>query len=72
MAENEKRPIKGGEFIIKDSTSENTFIPEDINEEQQMIQQMCVDFIKNELLPNIDKMEKQEGDSVPKMLEKVG
>ena len=45
--------LKGGEFIIKDSSSEDTFIPEDINEEQQMIRQMCVDFINNELLPNM-------------------
>jgi alkylation response protein AidB-like acyl-CoA dehydrogenase len=64
--------LKGGEFIIKDSTFQDTFIPEDINEEQEMIRQMCVDFIKNELLPNIERMEKQEGDSVPNMLEKVG
>ena len=64
--------LKGGEFIIKDSNFQDTFIPEDINEEQAMIRQMCIDFIKNELLPNVEKMEMQEGDSVPNMLENVG
>lgn len=64
--------LKGGEFIIKESTTKDAFIPEDINEEQKMIRQMCIDFINNELMPNIEKMEKQEGDIVPQMLEKVG
>ncbi len=64
--------LKGGEFMIKDSAFQDTFIPEDINEEQEMIKQMCIDFIKNELVPNTDKIEKQEGDIVPKTLEKMG
>jgi alkylation response protein AidB-like acyl-CoA dehydrogenase len=64
--------LKGGEFIIKESSFKDAFIPEDINEEQEMIQQMCIDFLKNEITPNIEKLEKQEGDIVPKMLEKVG
>src|SRR5690606_2627508 len=63
--------LKGGEFIIKESTIKDTFIPEEINEEQRMIQKMCLDFIKTELLPNMEKMEKQEGDIVPNMLEKA-
>lgn len=38
--------LKGGEFIIKESTAEGTFIPEDINEEQSMVRQMVRDFAK--------------------------
>ncbi len=38
--------LKGGEFIIKESAAEDTFIPEDINEEQKMVRAMVRDFAK--------------------------
>lgn len=38
--------LKGGEFIIKESAAADTFIPEDINEEQSMARQMVRDFAK--------------------------
>lgn len=38
--------LKGGEFIVKESAAEDTFIPEDINEEQKMVRQMVRDFAK--------------------------
>lgn len=38
--------LKGGEFLIKESAAEDTFIPEDINEEQKMVRQMVRDFAK--------------------------
>ncbi len=36
--------LKGGEFVIKESAAADTFIPEDINEEQAMARQMVRDF----------------------------
>ncbi len=38
--------LKGGEFVIKESRAEDTFIPEEFNEEQKMVQQMVRDFRK--------------------------
>ena len=38
--------LKGGEFLVKDSKPEDIFIPEDFTEEQKMVHQMVVDFIK--------------------------
>lgn len=38
--------LKGGEFIVKESAAEDTFIPEDINEDQKMVRQMVKDFAK--------------------------
>ena len=64
--------LKGGEFIIKDTDYLDTFIPEELNEEQLMIRDMCQDFIKNEIDPNIEKIEKQEDNIAAKILEKVG
>jgi alkylation response protein AidB-like acyl-CoA dehydrogenase len=64
--------LKGGEFIIKDSTPEQTFIPEDLNEEQQMVRQMCKDFLAQEIEPNRQKIEKQLDNINVTLLEKMG
>jgi len=64
--------LKGGAFIIQDSQAENTFIPEDFNEEQLMIRNMCADFMQNELIPNLDKLENAEFDVAVDLLKKMG
>lgn len=64
--------LKGGEFLIKDSTVESTFIPEDANEEQLMIRQMTKDFMENEILPVNEKIEKQEEGVTVGVMEKMG
>ena len=64
--------LKGGEFLIRDSRPEDTFIPEEINEEQQMVKQMAEDFLKNELAPNREKIEKQEPGVAVGLLKKMG
>lgn len=52
--------LTGGQFLIRDSRPEDVFIPEQFNEEQLMIKQMAVDFLKTEIDPNRAKIEKQE------------
>lgn len=64
--------LKGGEFLIRDSRPEDTFIPEEINEEQQMIKQVAQDFLKNELYPNRERVEKQEPGVAVGLLKKMG
>lgn len=65
--------LKGGEFLIKNSTPESTFIPEEMNEEQQMIMQTVEDFVQNSIVPNINKIEKQaEGVTVNLLKEAAG
>jgi alkylation response protein AidB-like acyl-CoA dehydrogenase len=65
-------PIKGGEFIIRKTSPSEIFIPEEWNEEQQMIAQMCDDFIEKEILPNIDRIDKMEDGLMPSLLDKAG
>lgn len=38
--------IRGGEFLLKESSIKDTYIPEEFNEEQIMVQDMCIDFAK--------------------------
>jgi alkylation response protein AidB-like acyl-CoA dehydrogenase len=51
--------LKGGEFVIKETNYKDVFIPEDMNEEQGMIREMCNDFIVQDVIPKQDKIANQ-------------
>ncbi len=70
--ESKSKLLKGGEFLIKDSKIEDTFIPEELNEEQLMIKNTVEEFIKNEVKPLDKKLEKQEEGLMVSLIEKVG
>ncbi len=64
--------IQGGEWIIKEVKAEDVFIPEDFNEEQIMVRDMCSQFLDTEVLPVADRMDKLEPGLMPGLLEKAG
>lgn len=64
--------LKGGEFLIKDSKAQDTFIPEDFNDEQLMVKDMVIDFLNSEVLPNMDRIEVQEEGLSVSILKKMG
>jgi alkylation response protein AidB-like acyl-CoA dehydrogenase len=64
--------LKGGEFIIKESTTEMVFTPEDYTEEQLMVRQMASDFVEKEVMANWKRIEKQEEGFTPSLLRKAG
>jgi alkylation response protein AidB-like acyl-CoA dehydrogenase len=64
--------LKGGEWIIKESDPSNTFIPEDFNEEQKMVMEMCEQFLATDILPVIDRIEKLEPGLMPSLVLKAG
>ncbi|RLD21636.1 MAG: acyl-CoA dehydrogenase, partial [Bacteroidetes bacterium] len=69
----EKTAIKGGEFLIRDTDAQDIFIPEEWNEEQQMIAQTCKDFIETEVFPHLDELDSQKNpDLMPSLLDKAG
>lgn len=65
-------PIKGGEFLVRDVTAAEVFIPEEWTEEQQMIAQTCDDFIEQEVTPVLDRIDKMEEGLMQQLLEKAG
>jgi len=65
-----KSQLKGGEFLLKESTIEDIFIPEDFNEEQKMIRQTAYDFLVQEVLPHAKKIDKQEDNTLLDVLGK--
>jgi alkylation response protein AidB-like acyl-CoA dehydrogenase len=63
---------KGGEFIIKETLAQDIFIPEQWTEEQQMMKQTCDDFINQEIMPILDRIDSQEEGLMPSLLDKAG
>jgi hypothetical protein len=49
--------LKGGEFLIKETNASDIFIPEEIDEEQQMIVQTCEDFLETEVFPILERID---------------
>ena len=64
--------LKGGEWLIKESNPFDTFTPEDFNEEQLMVKDMCLQFLATEVIPVIDKIDKQEAGLMQSLLDKAG
>lgn len=64
--------LKGGEWLIKESNAFETFTPEDFNEEQQMVKDMCLQFLNTEVLPAIDRIDKMEPGLMPSLMTKAG
>lgn len=67
----ESLPLKGGEFLIKDAAASSIFVPEGINEEQKMIATTVREFVEKDILPNAEKIEKQEGNIAVELLQKA-
>ena len=68
----ENKPLKGGEFLIRETHASEVFTPEEWSEEQQMIASMCDDFITQEIQPNLDRIDKMEEGLMPSIMQKAG
>src|SRR5690606_27259767 len=62
--------VQGGGFLINTATPENNFTPEDFNEEQKMIADMCDDFLDKEVLPYLNELDRQQEGLMPSLLDK--
>ncbi len=67
-----KAVLRGGEFLIKDTDYNDVFIPEEFDEEQQMIAETCIDFIETEVVPNFNALDEHEEGLLPSLLKKSG
>ncbi|HNL82369.1 MAG TPA: acyl-CoA dehydrogenase family protein [Chitinophagaceae bacterium] len=72
MSTQQLTTLHGGEWIIKESNALEVFTPEDFNEEQKMVMDMCHQFLQADVLPNLEKIDKQEDNIVPKLLDMAG
>jgi alkylation response protein AidB-like acyl-CoA dehydrogenase len=66
------KALKGAEWLIKESSPFETFIPEDFSEEQRMVKDMCNAFLDAEVLPVIERIDKLEPGLMPSLIAKAG
>ncbi|MGB3154692.1 MAG: acyl-CoA dehydrogenase family protein [Chitinophagaceae bacterium] len=64
--------MKGGEWLIKESSPVETFIREEFTEEQLMIRDMCNQFLEAEIYPNLDRIDNLEPGLMKSLLTKAG
>jgi alkylation response protein AidB-like acyl-CoA dehydrogenase len=55
---NKKAVLRGGEFLVKETGWEDTYVPEQINEEQRAMREMARDFVIKEIDADLEAMEK--------------
>ena len=59
--------------MIRSTKPEEIFIPEEWSEEEKMIAQTCREFLQQEVIPNVDKLDAMEDpELMPSLLKKAG
>ncbi len=64
--------LKSGEFLVREVEAKDVFVPEEFDEEQQMIAQTCKDFLEAEVYPNLDNLDQGDRELMKEILKKSG
>jgi alkylation response protein AidB-like acyl-CoA dehydrogenase len=72
MSNQTERLIKGGSFLIEDIGYERITTPEDFTDEHRMIGKTTEDFVNNEVLPEVEYLEKHEFNRTVVLLKEAG
>jgi alkylation response protein AidB-like acyl-CoA dehydrogenase len=67
-----KKVLKGGEWLVKESSAFETFTPESFSEEQLMIRDMCNQFLDAEIYPILDRIDNLEPGLMKSLVTKAG
>src|SRR5438132_11761010 len=63
---------KGVSLLIEETIAQDIFTPEDLTEEQTMIRDMTEQFVEDEVLPQVEKIEHQQWDVTVALLRRCG
>ncbi|MEH7589067.1 acyl-CoA dehydrogenase family protein [Priestia megaterium] len=72
MSNKTKQMIKGGSFLIEEGDASRVYTPEDYTSEQKMIAKTTDEFVENEVLPQVEYLEKHEFERSVKLLKQAG
>ena len=72
MPTKDKIKLNGGEFILKESLSNDVFTPEDFSDEQKMMKETIIDFMDREIWPDKMKYEEKDYDLTVHAMKKIG
>ena len=68
----DKQITRGGQFLVKETASEDIFTPEDFSEEQLMMRDSVKEFIDREVWPYKDRFEKKDYAFTEETMRKAG
>jgi alkylation response protein AidB-like acyl-CoA dehydrogenase len=71
-AESHAPPIAGGSFLIEERAPEEIFTPEDFTEQHRLIADTAERFMRDEVLPQWERIEHQEPGLTPSLLRQAG
>lgn len=64
--------LKGASWLINPQLPAHSFTPEDFDEEQRMMMDMCLQFLQAEVDPLLDRIDQLEPGLMPSLMEKAG
>ncbi|WP_324721175.1 acyl-CoA dehydrogenase family protein [Salinimicrobium sp. HB62] len=72
-ADNKKQDLlRGGQFLVKETSAENVFTPEDFSDEQKMMRDSVHEFVNRELMPKREEFEKKNYELTEELMRKAG
>lgn len=70
--ETNKDILRGGQFLVKETTCEDIFTPEDFSEEQRMMKDAVMEFNEREIIAHRDRFEKKDYALTEEVMRKAG
>ncbi|MDT0647299.1 acyl-CoA dehydrogenase family protein [Zunongwangia sp. F260] len=67
-----KELLRGGQFLVKETSCEDVFTPEDFNDEQIMMRDSVKEFVEREIWPNKEEFEKKNYNLTEEIMRKAG
>lgn len=67
-----QQTLKGAEWVVREVEAGSVFIPEEFNEEQRMVMDMCHEFLNTEVYPILDRIDALEPGLMPALMDKAG
>ncbi|MFM7838774.1 MAG: acyl-CoA dehydrogenase, partial [Chitinophagaceae bacterium] len=66
------KSCQGGEWLIRESQREETYIPEEFQEEHRMVKEMCSAFLDTEVLAIHERIDQLEPGLMSSLVQKAG
>ena len=68
----QKDILRGGQFLVKETSCDDVFTPEDFNEEQKMMRDSVQEFVDREIIPHKERFEKKDYALTEEIMQKAG
>src|SRR5262245_17894277 len=64
--------LRGGEWLLQASSSDSLFTPEKLTDEHRLIGRTAQEFVQNEVLPALDKLEQKDWELARRLVQRGG